>query len=85
MATKRPALKKIPSTAKYDKLESNGYNPQPTLCIKETVLKEVKSWKVGQIYKLEIEVEMVGQRKDTYGSDKGQIEADFKVTKIGII
>lgn len=87
MAKKAPKLKSIPSSVKMKKEEikvDNSYNPQPGISFSESILPEVKSWKVGESYKLEIEVKMTGSRISDYGHDKGEVCGEFKITKIGV-
>lgn len=83
---KAPKLKSIPS--KVVRKDSpvkmdNSYNPQPSLRLDAKILPEIKSWKVGETYKLEIEVKMTGIQQNEYGPDKESTSADFRITKIG--
>lgn len=57
----------------------NPLEEKPRLHIPVEKLKEAKDWKVGKKYLLELEVEMVGLNKDSYG--EGMICADFLVKK----
>ncbi len=53
----------------------------PSFSVTEKDLPEIKEWKVGKKYKLEIEVEMVSMSKNEYG--KSPMEARLKIHKIG--
>lgn len=56
------------------------------LCLDEDDLAEIKDWKVGDTYKVELEVKMVkasakGDMGPMDDSDKKQIHAEFEVVK----
>lgn len=53
----------------------------PSFSLTEKNLPEIKDWKVGKKYKLEIEVEMVSVSKNEYGNSP--MTARFKVHKVG--
>jgi hypothetical protein len=55
---------------------------RPTFSLDEKDLPELKSWKVGEKYMLEMEVEMVSASKNEFGRSVHQ--ARFKITKIGV-
>lgn len=89
--TKAPSMKKIPAEKKYPSpgksstiKESNTYNPQPSICISEEFLPEIKSWSIDGEYDLRIKVKMTGIRTEDYGSEKGKVKGDFKITSIGL-
>lgn len=86
---KAPSMKKIPSEKKYSSepgisKASNTFNPQPHLSIEETYLPEIKSWSIDGEYDLKIKVKMTGIRTEDYGSEKGKVKGDFKITSIGL-
>lgn len=54
----------------------------PSFSLSAKDLPEIKSWKVGKKYKLEMEVEMVSLNKDEYGK-MSSMDARFKIHKIG--
>ena len=54
----------------------------PSFSVTVKDLPEIKGWKVGKKYMLEMEVEMTSMSKDEY-MDKSFIEARFKIHKIG--
>lgn len=52
----------------------------PHLDLDEQVLPAIKSWSVGQKYKITLEVEMVSQRKGAeYDNNPSKMSAGFKV------
>ncbi len=53
----------------------------PSFSVTEKDLPEIKDWKVGKTYKLEIEVEVVSMGKNEYG--KSPLDARLKIHKIG--
>lgn len=60
--------------ALYDKPMAPRFN------ISERELPAIKSWNIGKKYKIELEVEMVSQRKgEEYDSAPGKVNGEFKV------
>lgn len=53
----------------------------PTFNLTEKDLPEIKEWKVGKKYKLEIEVEQIAVSKNEYG--KSPMTARFRIHKVG--
>lgn len=51
----------------------------PTLHLNEKNLPAIKNWKIGEKYKLELEVELTSLSKDTYGSQDSGLHACFKI------
>lgn len=83
---KAPKLRKLAEITKNNPMERpsvDGMDTRPTFNISEIQLPELTSWKVGEKYSLEMEVEMISVRKEDYGMDKGNICGQFKITKIG--
>lgn len=62
-----------------------------TLRISSEELPEIKNWKIGKKYKLEVEVEMVSVRKPDYWEinemdvDKNELNAGFEINAIKVI
>ena len=54
----------------------------PTFSLSAKDLPEIKTWKVGKKYTLEMEVEMISLNKDDYGTTSS-MDARFKIHKIG--
>ena len=55
----------------------------PTITLTDKDLPEIKDWKVGQVYHLEIDAEMVRTSKGSlYSEDSSGHEASFKVKKV---
>ena len=50
----------------------------PSICIHSRDLPEIKEWKVGESYKLVLEVKQTSMREDR----KNEIHADFDIKKI---
>lgn len=61
---------------------SDDNREKPTLSLTAKDLPEIKDWKVGSKYKLEIDVEQTGLSKDEYG-ERGMC-ARFKVLKVTV-
>ena len=59
------------------------YDDRPRFSIKESELSDVKDWKVGEKYKVVLELEQTGSNIIDYGPDKGKIRGEFKVVGIG--
>ncbi len=67
-----------------------GYDPiaspddYPTIIsFDEDKLPAIKKWKVGGVYKLQLEVEQTGIRqKDEYGGKSDEMVASFKVKSV---
>ena len=55
----------------------------PSFSINEKQLPDIKNWKVGEKYEMEIEVEMTSISKSQYRTGE-PITASLKVTKIGV-
>ena len=75
------SVKKAPKVTKKD--IPVAADNRSSLYISEKELAAIKDWKVGQKYKLEVEVEMTGiSKQDNWGSDPGKLSANFKINKI---
>jgi len=53
----------------------------PSFSVTEKDLPEIKDWKVGKSYTLQVEVEVVSMGKNEYG--KSPLDARLKIHKIG--
>jgi len=74
------SVKKAP---KITKVSTPKEDNRSSLYISEKELAAIKDWKVGQKYKLEVEVEMTGiSKQDNWESDPGKLSANFKINKI---
>lgn len=82
-------MKQIPSSQKVtrndDYVESKGkitetIDPRPTFQISEVHAPQIKNWSPKKKYKMEIEVEMIGSRVETWGAMKGQLVGEFKIS-----
>lgn len=81
--TKIPSSKTVKDEwAMTEKTGMRTEDPRPSFCLTESVFPQIKDWKVGEKYKLEVEVEQVGSRIDDYGDNKGKMVADFKISGI---
>lgn len=60
-----------------------GKEANSELCILDNMLPEIRSWKVGKKYAIQVEVEMVslekGSTSDPAGDTRGFTEAEFRV------
>lgn len=55
----------------------------PRITFTATDLKEIKNWKVGGKYRIELEVEQVAMSKNEYEfENEKELKATFKVTKV---
>jgi hypothetical protein len=77
---------KAPPIKKKSEVKSSisDYDERPNIRFTETELPDIKNWAISKKYKLVVEVEMNGIRKEEYGSNKGKITGDFKVIKVGV-
>lgn len=57
-------------------------DPRPQFSINAEEFPAIKEWSVGKKYKVEIEVEMVGNEIGDWGDDKGKNVARFKICGI---
>lgn len=63
---------------------SNGYDigdSRPTFSLTVDQLPEIKNWKVGNKYKMVIEVEQTSMAKQEYMKDQ-PLTARFRITKV---
>lgn len=82
-----PKLKTLKSEAiepKYEDAKNRKYDPRPCIQFSEDELPQIKKWPLEGKYKLTVEVEMKGIREESYGSNKGKIVGEFRVTKVGV-
>ncbi len=78
-----PSEKKVENTyAKEMTEKQHTIDPRPQFCISAELFPAIKEWKTGEKYKLEVEVEQMGSRIETYGDDKGKLIADFRISGI---
>ncbi len=75
-------MKKPPLKNKKVKVQISDMaeHMRPNLSIDEKDLPAIKNWVVGKKYKLIVEAEMTGMRKEEYG-DK-DMRAEFRINKI---
>ncbi len=52
--------------------------------ISEKKVPEIKNWKIGEKYKVEVMIEMTGLSKVDWGDNMGKIEGSFKIDKISV-
>lgn len=75
----------LKTLVKSDSVEGMDYPSKPdfrpSFSLSEKDLPEIKDWKIGQKYMLEMEVEMVSASKNEYGRSLHQ--SRFKIIKIG--
>lgn len=57
--------------------------PLPSFTVHDKNLPEAKKWKVGKKYKIQIEVEMMGTRKEKHAKPEHLVHS-FEITKIGV-
>jgi len=74
---KAPKLKML----KEDKKSEWG-DGLPTLHLDEKHLPEIKDWKIGEEYMLDVKVKMTNHGIQDYGDNKGNINATFKIVGI---
>lgn len=60
------------------------YDGRPDINFTEKELPEIKDWKVGEKYTVELEIEQTGMNIIGYGKDKGKMSATFKISKVGV-
>lgn len=73
-------------TEKYGMVpKGKSYDPRPSFSMSDSDLPEINSWNINGKYKIMLEVEMQGIRKEDYGTNKGKNVANFKIAKIGIV
>lgn len=68
--------------AKYASTLADGPMKEyaPRLSLSEKMLPAIKDWNIGKKYTIELEVEMVSQRKgEEYDSAPGKVNGEFKV------
>ncbi len=56
----------------------------PKISLGHSDLPEAKNWKIGQTYKVEMEIKMVGTRQTDRKEDDYGNESTFEIKKIGI-
>lgn len=69
------------------KIADSSVKPVPSLHLNSDDLPAITSWKVGQTYKLQLEVKMTGLRQGSAyemvdGPEDKKTQADFKVTSV---
>jgi len=88
MANKKPPMMRsvgVKETPMMTIKESKMEIYRPSIEFSELELPEIKDWKIGEKYKVIMEIEQVSVKKKDYGPNKGKICAEFKVHKIGIL
>lgn len=74
-------------TVKIDHSEDTPVKMPPTLRLTTDDLPAIKGWKVGQTYKVQLEIQMKGIRQGSMyemvdAPDDKKTSADFKVTSV---
>lgn len=58
---------------------------RPTFSLTSDALPEIKEWKVGGKYKLQIEVEQTGSNKSDFGDmPAGEVRNNFKILSVAV-
>lgn len=86
MAEKKLKLIRIPKTdKKSEKIQAVQWKPdnRPSIYFDSKQLPEISSWKVGEKYKLEIEIEMTSIRSNEDLESKST-SADFRINAVGV-
>ena len=81
----KPKYSKPPKRASKPvilKSKDSDYDDRPTINLTETEIPEIKDWKIGEEYNLEVTVKMMGTRISSYGTDKGKVTSEFKVVSV---
>lgn len=79
---KEKELKKVKGE-KRGVAEEDPKRELPRITFTVSDLPELKNWKVGGKYTLEVEVEQVAMSKNEYGfEEEKELKATFKVTKV---
>lgn len=84
MAGKKLKLIRIPKKVKGDS-EEVLWTPdnRPSIYFDSKQLPQISTWKVGEKYKLEIEVEMMSIRSNEDKNNKST-NADFRINAVGV-
>lgn len=64
------------------KSKESNYDTRPHISFNSTELPEVKDWKVGEEYKVVLQIKQTGMDLIDYGKQKGQIRGSFTVTGV---
>lgn len=84
--SKPPKMRKIEMSSAKDQKEEMiaPYDDRPSIYFTEKQLPEIESWKVGEKYKLVLEVEMIGFSKRKRKEENDNTSADFKIAAVGV-
>lgn len=83
--SKVPKMKKLSAEVKSEKSMDYKFDPRPTFDVDASELPQIKDWKVGEEYSIEIKVKMESLRSSIdHQSGKEKTTSCLRVTSIGV-